>query len=240
MVGRGAKLSLVVACLLGAAARGAGGDPVGEAAAELRAALREGNYGAASDALAQAEALHQKVAGEKFEPMLRAVASGVKHRDVSIAIAAVRTLGRLQVAGSGRYLGRLLKPPKRVKPQRFRLHLAAIEAAGSICDPDSTLLLVKLVDHPETDFAVAATQSLRSYTVLEREARLDLIERLAVTLGRLEKRSPRSVEDKIHVSVVTNALTESLAKLTGEPGLRGSSDVRAWLWEERKRLQDAG
>jgi len=182
----------------------------------LRTGYREDNYVAVAEALAAAESLRWDYEEKDFRFLVVQIGKGIKHADTSIALLSVKSLGTLGIPGSSRYLRSLLHPRNDPDAARWKLHFAAIEAAGAIHDPESAGQLERILRHPETELAVAAAKALGQFAVIDRKKRLDLVRRIANALARLEKQSPNDPEERIHVVLVTKAIQECVLALTRE------------------------
>lgn len=225
---------LMVVGVLLAVARGAEPDPLEAAVEQVNAALKQDDAIAAGDAFTRAVEVRWKYADDKLDPLLKAIGDGIRHKHPTIASAAVRTLAEMRVPGSSRYLSCRLAVPQNVDATYWDVHLAAIRAAGTIRDEDSISPLLKLVEHPKTDMAVAASNALGEYAPLAPKGRMRLIRRVAVTLGRFEKKKPRKMQDQIRVDLVKKALVECVRRLTRDCEIESADDVRAWLREAKK------
>ncbi|MHC4136992.1 MAG: hypothetical protein ACYS0K_18705 [Planctomycetota bacterium] len=225
---------LMVVGILLAAARGAEPDPLEGVVQEIKAVLKKGDSIATANALAKAAELRWKYEDEKLEPLLKVIGAGIKHKDPTIASVSIRTLAQMRVPGSSGYLSYRLAVPPKVGARYWDAHLAAIRAAGEFHERESISPLVKLVDHPKLDMAVAAAAAMGRYAALEPRERLKLIRRVADTLGRFEKKRPRKMQDQIHVDRVKKALIDCVRKLTRNSDLASASDVRTWLREAKK------
>ena len=225
---------LIVVGILLAAARGEEPDPLAEVCQEIKAALKEGDSIAAANALAKATELRWKYEDEKLEPLLSVVGAGIKHKDPTIASVSIRTLAQMRVPGSSSYLNCRLAVPQNVGATYWEAHLAAIQAAGEIHERESISPLLKLIEHPKLDMAVAAATALGRYAALAPKERMKLIRRVAGALAKFEKKKPRKMQDQIHVERVTKALIDCVRKLTRNADLASASDVRAWLREAKK------
>jgi len=225
---------LIVVGILLAAARGAEPDPLTGVVQEIKAALKKGDSIAAANALAKAAELRWKYEDEKLEPLLNVIGAGIKHKDPTIASVSIRTLAQMRVPGSSSYLNCRLAVPQKVGATYWDTHLAAIQAAGEIHERESISRLLKLVEHPKLDMAVAAATALGRYAAFAPKERMKLIQRVAGTLAKFEKKKPRKMQDKIHVEKVTKALIDCVRKLTRNGDLASASDVRTWLREAKK------
>lgn len=225
---------LMVIGILLAAARGAEPDPLEQVVQDLKTALRENDSIAAANALAQAADVRWKVEDERLEPLLHVIGAGIKHRDPTIASVAIRTLAQIRVPGSAGYLRCRLAVPDSVGATYWDVHLAAIRAAGELHERDSISPLLKLVEHPKLDMAVAAAGALGQYGALVPKERLKLIRRVAGKLGKFEKKKPKGMQDSIRVDRVKKALIECVRRLTRNCDLASASDVRTWLREVKK------
>jgi hypothetical protein len=213
-----------------------GGDPVKEAATQVSKALAKNDAAAVQAALTHAESLRQSYDHRKFAPVVKAIGRGVTHKNPQIAMAAIESLGRLKVRGSGKLLGRLISPPAKVKEERVELHQTAIRAAGSIHDPETLKTLEKLLFHTNGDIAITAAEALVGYKVLDEKPKAALVKRLVTALGKLEK-AAASKKDEVRERAerVGGALATTLSGLTGKEGLVKSADWAAWLKEQKKR-----
>ena len=225
---------LMVVGVLLAAARGAEPDPVQVAVEQIGAALKKHDTVAAADAFTNAVEVRWKTADDKLEPLLKAIGDAIRHKDPTIASAAIRTLAQMRVPGSSRHLNCRLAIPRNVGATYWDVHLAAIRAAGAIRDPGSIPTLIKLVEHPQSDMAVAASAALGEFAGIAPKERMKLIRRVADTLGRFEKRKPKKMQDQIRVDLVKKALVDCVRKLTRNCDLASAGDVRTWLREARK------
>ena len=230
MPGRRTLLALLV---LAAALCASDRTVLDETALEIQSALRAADYTAVSKAFRRAQALRNGYADQEFETVVKAVATGIKHRDRSIVLLSIKTLGTLHVRGSSRYLVRLLSPPRQPASESLQLHLAAIEAVSRINDKAVVGKLERLVAHPNTEIAVAGCQALARFKWLARKPRLALTGRLVNALGRLEKKKARKARYKVHLSKVKGALVFALQQLT-RTELTASGDYREWLTAARR------
>jgi HEAT repeat protein len=225
---------LTVVGILLATARGAEPDPLELVVQDLKEALKQDDSIAAANALAKASEVRWKYEDEKLEPLLNLVGAAIKHKDPTIASVATRTLAQMRVPGSSSYLSCRLAVPDKVGATYWDVHLAAIQAAGELHERESISPLLKLVEHPKLDMAVAAAVALGRYAALVPKERLKLIRRVASTLGRFEKKRPKKMQDQIRVERVKSALIDCVRRLTHNRELASASDVRAWLREARK------
>jgi hypothetical protein len=113
--------------------------------------------------------------------------------------------------------------------------VAAIDAAGSIGDRDAIAKLQKLVSHPDTEIAVAAAGALGAVDGLAAPDRCKLVTDLANLLGRLELRRPVTEVDKVHVTVVRDAIVGCLRKLSGQASLESPDDFRTWARDAARK-----
>lgn len=212
------------------------GDPVKEAATQITKALAKNDASAARAALSHAESLRDSYDDKKLAPVAKAIGKGVKHKDEQIAMAAIETLGKLKIRGSGKLLGKLISPPAKVKDDKVGLHQAAIRAAGSIHDPETLKTLEKLLSHSNPDIATTAAEALVGYKVLDLKPKGALLKRLVAALAKLEK-TATSKNDEIRerTEKVATALAATLTALTGKEGLTKSEEWSAWLKEQNKR-----
>jgi len=225
---------LMVVGVLLAAARGAEPDPLQGAVEQIGAALKNHDSVAAADAFANAISVRWKCADDKLDPLLKAIGNAIRQKDPTIASAAIRALAQMRVPGSSRYLSSRLAVPRNVGATYWDVHLAAIRAAGAIRDPRSISPLIKLVEHPKGDMAVAAALALGQFAGIAPKERMKLIRRVADTLGRFEKRKPKKMQDQIRVDLVKKALIECVRKLTRNCDLASASDIRTWMREAKK------
>lgn len=225
---------LTVVGILLAAARGAEPDPLEQVVRDLKTAMRKDDSVAAAKALAQAAELRWKVEDDKLEPLVQVVGAGIKHRDPTIASVSIRTLAQMRIPGSAGYLDCRLAVPDKVGATYWDVHLAAIRAAGELHERESISPLLKLVEHPKLDMAVAAAGALGRYGALVPKERLKLIRRVANKLGKFEKKKPRGMQERIRVDRVKTALIECVRRLTRNCDLESAADVRAWLREVKK------
>ncbi|MHC4970900.1 MAG: HEAT repeat domain-containing protein [Planctomycetota bacterium] len=225
---------LMVVGILLAAARGAEPDPLERVVQDLKTAFKNGDSVAAANALATAAEVRWKYEDEKLEPLLQVIGTGIKHKDPTIASVAARTLALMRVPGSSGYLTCRLAVPAKVGATYWDVHLAAIRAAGELHERESISPLLKLVEHPKLDMAVAATAALGQYAALVPKERLKLIQRVAGKLGKFEKKKPKKMQDQIRVDRVKKALIDCVRRLTRNCDLESASDVRTWLREAKK------
>ena len=225
---------LMVVGVLLAAARGAEPDPLQGAIEQIRAALKNQDSVAVADAFANAIEVRWKYADDKLDPLLKAIGNAARHKDPIIASSAIRTLAQMRVPGSSRYLRSHLAVPRNVGATYWDVHLAAIRAVGTIRDPESISPLLKLVEHPKADMAVAAADALGQYAAIVPKERMKLVRRVADTLGRFEKRTPKKMQDQIRVDLVKKALINCVRKLTRNCDLASASDIRSWLREAKR------
>jgi len=207
-----------------------------EVAQAIKAAVDDGNYVALDTACTRARELAAAVPVDELDAVVHALGDGVKSRDVSITLLAVKTLGDLGTPAAWTYLSRLLSPSRRPDSDELKVHLAAIEAAGAIGSRDFVLRLQKLILHDDTQIAVAAATALGGLDRLEERERIALVWKVANQLGRMELRRPAKHVDKIHLGVVKSAIVDCLRQLTKEPELETADDFRDWAREaERDR-----
>ena len=201
--------------------------------AEVQAAIKAADTMALAEACKRAHDLRADVSAEQYEPLVRAFAKGAKHKQGGVALLCIKAIGESEYPGASRYVQFLLSPPKNPKENRYRLHLAAIAAAGSLHETASLRSLENLVQHPTTELAVASTKALARYSVVERKTRLGLIRRLADSLGRLEAKRAKTAVAKQHVATVRESLRDCLRKLTSELSIETAADARKWLRKEQ-------
>jgi len=208
-----------------------------ETVTELRQAIAADNYVMVHNLCGQLEQLQPSFIAKEFNKAVQTVALGLKHKDVSIAIVTVKTLGKLRHPGSSKYLSTLLAVPRKVPAERWPLHLAAIDAAAAIHEFDSAPRLEKILNHAKSDFAVAAAKAFASYAQNDRAERVKLIDRLANTLGRLERKKSSKPPEQIRLAVVKQTLLDSMRVVSGNPDFLGAGDARAWVREQKKQLK---
>jgi HEAT repeat protein len=225
---------LAVVGIFLAVARGAEPDPLALVVQELKAALKKGDSVAAANALSKAVEVRWKYEDEKLAPLLHLVGAGIKHKDPTIASVSARTLAQMRVPGSSGYLNSRLAVPAKVGATYWDVHLAAIRAAGELHEPASITPLLKLVEHPKLDMAVAAAAALGQYGALVPDERVKLIGRVGNKLGKFEKKKPGKLQDRIRVDRVKKALVECVRRLTRDCDLASASDVRTWLRQLKK------
>ncbi len=225
---------LTVVGILLAAARGAEPDPLEQVTQDLKTALRNDDSVAVANVLARAVEVRWKVQDDKLDELLQLVGAGIKHKDPAIASVSIRTLAEMRVPGSAGYLDCRLAVPDKVGATYWDVHLAAIRAAGELHERESISPLLKLVEHPKLDMAVAAAGALGRYGALVPKERMKLIQRVANKLGKFEKKKPRGMQDRIRVDRVKTALIECVRCLTRNCDLESAADVRAWLREVKK------
>lgn len=237
-MGRISRGLLTVGLLL-ASAQGAEPDTLRDVVKDLKAALKEGDYTSVTNALTHAVEVRWKVQDKKLAPLLRAIATGIKHEEPTIASACIRTLVEMRVPGSSRHLNPMLAVPKKVGSTYWDVHLAAIGAAGELHEPGSVSPLLKLVEHPQADMAVAAVEALGRYEVAVPKERKKLVQKIANALAKFEKKKPKGTLDRIRIERVTKALVECARALTGEHKVGDSRDVRVWLRTGGKPTESA-
>jgi HEAT repeat protein len=222
---------LTVVGILLATARGAEPDPLKQVVKDLKAALKDAEYVAVASALTRAAELRWKVEDKKLGPLLRVIGVGIKHEEPTIALASIRTLAEMQVPGSSRYLKPRLAVPTKLGATYWDVHLAAIRAAGELHERESISPLLKLVEHPKADMALAAAEALGQYRGLVPKERKKLIRRVADKLGRLETKKPKGILDRTRIDRVKKTLIECVWSLTGDRTLASAREVRVWLRE---------
>lgn len=212
------------------------GDPLKETAAAIRSALAKNDATAAQAGFARAEGLRGTYDDKKLGPVVKAIGRGVTHKNGAIATAAVETLGKLKVKGSGKLLGKLISPPAKVKDEQVAGHQAAIQAAGAIHDVETLKSLEKLLLHRNADIATTAAEALVGYRVLDLKPKEALVKRLVATLAKLEKAaaSKKSDEGREGAEKTGAALAATLTGLTGKEGLAKSSEWSAWLKKQKR------
>jgi len=213
-------------------------DAVAVVATRIRRAISDGNYIAVSVACEKAIEISGAHEPKAFVPVVRELAKGLKHKETSIAIVCVKTLGELKQPDSSRYIAPLLSIPKRVRQERWKLHLEAIAAVGSIRELSSVPRLDKLLLHSHSDFAVAASNALAQWRVAKPEERVKIVKRVANTVGRLEKRRPRTAMEKSQHAAVLAAVVDSLRRLTGDAAIDGAETARNWVRVQEKKLKE--
>ena len=233
-----ATLALILAAAFGQEQPKAGSpEAVAALATSLRGAMADSDYGALSAACQKAIETVGAHDPKAFLPVVRELAKGIRHKEIAIALVCVKTLGELKQPDSSRYLMALLSIPKSVRQDRWRLHLEAIAAAGSLRDSCSVAKLDKLLLHGQADFAVAAAKALTRWRLAELEERIKIVKGVATTLGRLEKRRPRSAMEKSSHAAVLAAVVECVRRLTGDPALGGAAAAREWVRAEEHKLK---
>jgi len=227
----------VAALAAPAVAKEKAADPLKEVTAQISSAVTKNDAAAAQAAFARAEGLRGSYDDKKLAPMAKAIGKGVAHKNGQIASAAVETLGKLKIKGTGKLLGKLLAPPAKVKDDKVALHQAAIQAAGSIHDAETLKSLEKLPLHANADIATTAAEALVGYKVLDLKPKEALVKRLVATLAKLEKTAAakKSDENRERAEKVAAALATTLTGLTGKEGLSKSSEWNEWLKEQKKK-----
>ena len=205
---------------------------------DLNQAISKGNYIAVSNACESLKEMQPQFATKVFDKPVQTLAKGIRHRDMSIAVVCVKTLGRLRHPGSARYLSSLLAVPRKVKAERWGLHLAALEAAGAIHDMSVVAKIEKTLGHAKTDFAVAAAKAFAGYAGNKPMERATLVGRMADSLGRLEKKKASKPADNIRLAVVKQTLLDSIRTVAGKTDLADADTARVWAREEKQRLKD--
>ena len=205
---------------------------------QMKAAAKAGDLDAAKSAFASAETYRQDAKSSKR--LASAIGSCIKasqKKHVALAIAALDSLGKLQVPNSARQILPLLKAPKKVAYERVGLHLVAIRTAGKLHQAGSMSSLEKLLTHRSTDLAVAAANALGQYRVLEERPRTKLVERLVRMLNVYERKraTVKTHDRRNHYDKVAGNLIGCLADLTNNPVATTASDWTAWLKSEKKR-----
>jgi HEAT repeat protein len=222
---------LTVVGILLATARGAEPDPLKQVVQDLKEAFKDGDYVAVTNALTKAVELRWKVEDKKLGSLLRMIGTGIKHETPAIALASIHALAEMRVPGSSRHLNPRLAVPKKVGATYWDVHLAAIRAAGTFHESRSISRLLKLVEHPTEDMALAAARALGQYGSLVIQERKKLIKHLANKLAKFERTKPKGMQDRIRVEKVTKALVESVRSLTGDSKLTSSREARAWVYK---------
>jgi len=214
-----------------------GANPLKETAAQISTALSKNDATAAQAGFARAEGLRESYDDKKLAPVAKAVGKGVTHKNAQISMAAVETLGKLKVKGSGKLLGKLINPPAKVKDDKVAGHQAAIRAAGAIHDIETLKSLEKLLLHANPDIATTAAEALVGYKVLDLKPKASLVKRLVATLAKLEKAAAakKSDESRENAEKAAAALATTLTGLTGKEGLSKSSEWNAWLKDQKKK-----
>ncbi|MHC4970955.1 MAG: HEAT repeat domain-containing protein [Planctomycetota bacterium] len=225
---------LTVIGVLLATARGAEPDPLKQVVKGLKVALKDGDYVAVTNALTHAAELRWKVEDKKLGPLLRAIGTGIKHEAPAIASASIHALAEMRVPGSSRYLNPRLAVPTKVGATYWDVHLAAIRAAGEFRESGSISRLLKLVEHPKEEMALAAVEALGQYGSLLLKERKKLIRNLANKLAKFEKTKPKGMQERIRVERVKKTLVESVRSLTGDSKVANSREARAWVHKAGK------
>lgn len=220
---------LTVVGIVLATARGAEPDPLKPVIKELKAALKDSDYDAVTKVLTHAIELRWNVEDKKLKPLLRAIGNGIKHEEPTIASASIRALVEMRIPGSSRYLKPRVAVPKKVGAKYWDVHLAAIAAAGKLQEKESISTLLKVVDHPKVEMALAAAEALGQYGALVPKERKKLVQRVADKLGQFEKKKPKGTQDRIRIESVQKTLVKCVRSLTGNRTLSSASEVRVWL-----------
>lgn len=195
----------------------------------VQRALRSGDLEEVRHACKRAVILRPDCDAKEFEPVARAIAAGLRHKDPRIALTCVRTLGRFDCPQTPRCIAPLLTPPRKVKDDWLPVHLAAIEIAGQAHATKSIASLERLISHDSQVLARAACDALAGYAEAKPKDRLDVVRRLATQLGRLEKKRVKGEFAATELRRLRGSLRSCLRTLTGDQDIESAADVREWL-----------
>lgn len=195
----------------------------------VQRALRSGDLKEVKHACERALVLRPDCDAKQFEPVARAVAAGLRHKDARVALTCVRTLGKFGCPQTPRCIAPLLSPPRKVKDEWLPVHLAAIGIAGEMHQHRSISALEKLTTHDSQTLARAACVALAGYRKAAPKDQLDVVRRLSNQLGRLERKKVKGAFAATELKLLREAIRDSLRVVTGVPDLETAADARDWL-----------
>jgi hypothetical protein len=207
---------------------------------QLDTAYKSGDWHLVRGALWRAKSIRDRYSSKEALPLAKAVSAGIQHSDTNIAVAAIRTLAEMAVPGTTKYLAPLLKPPADVAIGRRKVYFAAITAVGDLHEPQAIPLLEKLIQHPDREFAVAGAETLKRYKYAEDRALLNLVQRLAGTLEKLdndlrEAKKQRHKAKQKHCEALKDAVLDTLRTLTEKENYKEPRQFRNWVKQQRKK-----